>query len=270
MAFAFGGDRFPIIAGPCVIESEEHVVFMAERLAELGNNLGIELIFKSSFDKANRTSGESYRGIGLEAALPIFSGIRAQTGLPVLTDVHHPEQPAQLQGAVDVLQIPAFLCRQTDLLGAAAATGLAVNVKKGQFLSPWEVGAIIAKLQNAGSSSFAITERGTSFGYNNLVSDMRAIPIMQEQGAFVIFDASHSAQLPGAHGNATGGLRKYIPALARAAVAAGCDGLFIEVHDRPEQALSDAATQWPLDRLEPLLRELLDLRRVYLEHRNGG
>ena len=270
MAFAFGGDRFPVIAGPCVIESAEHVVFMAVRLAELGRDLGIELIFKSSFDKANRTSGDSYRGIGLEAARPIFRGIREQTGLPLLTDVHHPGQPAQLQDAVDVLQIPAFLCRQTDLLEAAAATGLAVNVKKGQFLSPWEVGSIIGKLKSAGSSNFAITERGTSFGYNNLVSDMRAIPIMQEQGATVIFDATHSAQLPGARGNSTGGLREYIPALARAAVAAGCDGLFIEVHDRPELALSDAATQWPLDRLEPLLRELLDLRRVYLEYRNGG
>ena len=267
MAFAFRGQRFPVIAGPCVIESPEHVAFMADQLAEMASGLDIELIFKTSFDKANRSAGESYRGIGLEAARPLFSRIREQTGLPVLTDVHHPEQPARLEEVVDVLQIPAFLCRQTDLLEAAAATGLAVNVKKGQFLSPWEISGIIGKLESAGSSNFAITERGASFGYNNLVSDMRAIPIMQAQGAFVIFDATHSAQLPGARGNSTGGLREYIPALARAAVAAGCDGLFIEVHDQPEKALSDAATQWPLDRLEPLLKELLDLRAVYLEHR---
>lgn len=266
MALEFGRDHFPVIAGPCVIESEEHVLFMASRLAELKEALGLELIFKTSFDKANRTSVTSYRGIGLDEAIRLFERIRAETGLALITDVHHPDQPDRLKDHVDVLQIPAFLCRQTDLLAAAAETGLPVNVKKGQFLSPWEVGGILGKLKAAGGTRYAITERGASFGYNNLVSDMRAIPIMQEAGAPVIFDATHSAQLPGAEGTGTGGLRETIPAVARAAVAAGCDGLFIEVHDNPEAALSDAATQWPLDKFKALLETLLDFRQTYLAH----
>jgi len=265
--YTFSDETFPVIAGPCVIESERHVLQMARLLAEARDRAGLQLIFKTSFDKANRTSSRSYRGISLEEALPIFRRIREEVGLPVLTDVHTPDQPALLRDVVDVIQIPAFLSRQTDMLTAAAQTGLSVNVKKGQFLSPWEVASIVEKLQDAGCESFALTERGTSFGYNNLVSDMRAIPIMQESGAPVIFDATHSAQLPGGQGSQTGGLRQYIPAVARAAVAAGCDGLFLEVHDQPDQALSDSATQWPLDRFESLMTELLAFRKTYLEVR---
>ena len=263
--FPLSGDSFPIIAGPCVIESTEHVLQMAAALAQARDRLGLALIFKTSFDKANRSSAESYRGIALEEALPLFQQIRADYKLPVVTDFHTVEQAQQLQGAVDVLQVPAFLCRQTDMLQAAAQTGLPVLVKKGQFLSPWEVGNIAAKLRAAGGTDFAIVERGTSFGYHNLVADMRAIAIIKEQGIPVIFDASHSAQLPGERGKETGGQREYIPTVARAAVAAGCDGIFIEVHDHPEQARSDAATQWPLDRFEELMVSLLAFRKTYLE-----
>ena len=263
--FALSGDAFPVIAGPCVIESQEHVLRMAAALAQARDRLGLTLIFKTSFDKANRSSAESYRGIALEDALPIFRRIRTDFNLPVVTDFHTAGQAQQLQEAVDALQVPAFLCRQTDMLQAAARTGLPVLVKKGQFLSPWEVGNIAAKLRAAGGHDFAIVERGTSFGYNNLVSDMRAIAIIKEQGIPVIFDATHSAQLPGERGKETGGQREYIPTVARAAVAAGCDGIFIEVHDRPGQARSDAATQWPLDRFEELLATLLAFRKTYLE-----
>ena len=263
--YTFSGKAFPVIAGPCVIESERHVLKMARLLAEARDRLGLQLIFKTSFDKANRSSPRSYRGVSLDDARPIFRRIREEFGLPVLTDVHTPDQPARLQGEVDVLQVPAFLSRQTDLLTAAAQTGLTVNVKKGQFLSPWEAANIVAKLREAGCESFAITERGASFGYNNLVCDLRAIPIMQELGAPVIFDATHSAQLPGGHGDRTGGLRRYIPALARAAVAAGCDGLFLEVHDQPDKALSDPDTQWPFERFESLMTEVSAIRKTYLE-----
>lgn len=263
--FTFSADTFPVIAGPCVIESERQVLKMAHLLAEVRDRLGLQLVFKTSFDKANRTSSRSYRGISLEAALPIFRWIREEFGLPLLTDVHTPDQPDQLKDVVDVIQIPAFLSRQTDMLAAAAETGLTVNVKKGQFLSPWEVANIVKKLQEAGCESFALTERGASFGYNNLVSDMRAIPIMQELGAPVIFDATHSAQLPGGQGDRTGGLRQYIPTVARAAVAAGCDGLFLEVHNQPDKALSDSGTQWPFDQFEGLVTQLLAFRRTYVE-----
>ncbi len=263
--FSLAQGTFPIIAGPCVIESEEHVLKMAQQLAQARDRLGLDLIFKTSFDKANRTSPTSYRGISLEEALPIFRRIKETTNLPLLTDVHTPDQPARLAAVVDVIQIPAFLCRQTDLLVAAARTGRTVSVKKGQFLSPWEVGNIVAKLKEAGCESFAITERGTSFGYNNLVTDMRAIPIMQELGVPVIFDATHSAQLPGGDGATTGGRRETIPAVARAAVAAGCDGLFMEVHDNPDKALSDRATQWPLDKFDGLVTGLLAIRKTYVE-----
>jgi len=238
---------------------------MAGLLAGVRDKLHLQLIFKTSFDKANRTSAQSYRGVNLEESIPLFTRIREQYDLPVLTDVHTAEQPAQLRYAVDVLQIPAFLCRQTDLLQAAAKTGLTVTVKKGQFLSPWEVSNIVEKLRSAGCENLAITERGSSFGYNNLISDMRSIPIIQELGVPVIFDATHSAQLPGGLGSQTGGLRQYIPPVARAAVAAGCDGVFMEVHDNPPNARSDPATQWPFDRFESLLEELLAIRRVYLE-----
>ncbi len=265
--YTFSADAFPIVAGPCVIESERHVLKIARLLAEARDRLGLQLIFKTSFDKANRTSSRSYRGISLDEALPIFRRIREEVGLPVLTDVHTPDQPARLQEVVDVIQVPAFLSRQTDMLTAAAETGLTVNVKKGQFLSPWETANVVDKLKEAGCESFALTERGTSFGYNNLVADMRAIPIMQELGAPVIFDATHSAQLPGGQGDRTGGLRQYVPAVARAAVAAGCDGLFLEVHDQPDQALSDYATQWPFEHFENLMAELLAFRKTYLETR---
>jgi len=265
--YTFSADAFPVVAGPCVIESERHALKIARLLAEARDRLGLQLIFKTSFDKANRTSSRSYRGISLDEALPIFRRIREEVGLPVLTDVHTPDQPARLQEVVDVIQVPAFLSRQSDMLTAAAETGLTVNVKKGQFLSPWEASNIVDKLKEAGCESFALTERGTSFGYNNLVADMRAIPIMQELGAPVIFDATHSAQLPGGQGDRTGGLRQYVPAVARAAVAAGCDGLFLEVHDQPDQALSDSATQWPFEHFENLMAELLAFRKTYLETR---
>ncbi len=265
--YIFSDDTFPIVAGPCVIESERHALKMARLLAEARDRLGLQLTFKTSFDKANRSSSRSYRGISLEDARPIFRRIREEVGLPVLTDVHTPDQPARLRDVMDVIQVPAFLSRQTDLLTAAVESGLTVNVKKGQFLSPWEAANIVDKLKEAGCKSFALTERGTSFGYNNLVADMRAIPIMQELGAPVIFDATHSAQLPGGQGDRTGGLRQYIPATARAAVAAGCDGLFLEVHDQPDKALSDSATQWPLEHFESLMAELLAFRKTYLETR---
>lgn len=263
--YTFSTSTFPIIAGPCVVESKDHVMQMAAKLAEIRDRLKLQLIFKTSFDKANRSSVASYRGITLEAALPIFEQIRKDFGLPVLTDAHTRDQPDRLKGAVDVIQIPAFLSRQTDLLQAAVATGLPVNVKKGQFLSPWEIENILEKLRQSGCKNFAITERGTTFGYNNLVADMRAIPIIRDMGVPVIFDATHSAQLPGGGGSQTGGMRQYIPAVARAAVAAGCDGLFMEVHDQPEKALSDPMTQWPLAEFENLMNELLAFRRTYLE-----
>ncbi|UCD37120.1 MAG: 3-deoxy-8-phosphooctulonate synthase [Fidelibacterota bacterium] len=266
--YAFADDSLPIIAGPCVIESEAHVMKMAKLLAGASQRLGLQLIFKTSFDKANRTSATAFRGISLDEARVIFKRIKAEVGLPILTDVHTPNQPDQLSDVVDVIQIPAFLSRQTDLLTAAARTGVAVNVKKGQFLSPWEVVHIIDKLKEAGCRNLAVTERGSSFGYHNLVSDLRSIPIIQELGVPVIFDATHSAQLPGEQGDQTGGLRQYIPTVARAAVAAGCDGLFIEVHDQPEHALSDAATQWPFERFESLMHEVLAIRKAYLEVRN--
>ncbi|UCH10260.1 MAG: 3-deoxy-8-phosphooctulonate synthase, partial [Fidelibacterota bacterium] len=246
-------------------ESEQHVLKMARLLAEVRDRLGLPLIFKTSFDKANRTSVKSYRGVTLEDARSVFQRIREEFGLPVLTDVHAPDQPEKLQDVVDVLQIPAFLSRQTDILTAAARTGRAVNVKKGQFLSPGDVSHIVAKLREVGCEEFAVTERGASFGYHNLVADMRAIPIMQELGVPVIFDATHSAQLPGGQGSQAGGQRQYIPAVARAAVAAGCDGLFMEVHDQPEKARSDSATQWPFDQFETLISDLLAMRRTYLE-----
>ncbi len=263
--YTFSRDTFPVVAGPCVIESREHVLQMAAALAKVRDRLGLSLVFKASFDKANRSAAEAYRGISLEAALPIFKQIRREFELPVVTDFHLPGQAQQLQEAVDAIQVPAFLCRQTDMLQAAARTGLPVLVKKGQFLSPWDVGNIADKLRAAGGNNFAIVERGASFGYQNLVSDMRAIAIIQEQGLPVIFDATHSAQLPGAGGKQTDGRREYIPTVARAAVAAGCDGLFIEVHDQPGQARSDSATQWPLDRFDALMTQLLAFRRTYME-----
>ncbi len=246
-----------LIAGPCVIEGEDQLLGVAERLQEICQKLTIPLVLKSSYDKANRTSLRAFRGPGIERGLEILGRVREKTGLPVLTDVHEVAHVTPAASVVDALQIPAFLCRQTDLLLAAGKSGRAVNVKKGQFLSPGEVQRVVEKVISTGNHRLLITERGTSFGYNNLVVDMRALPMMRSLGYPVVFDATHSLQLPGEAGIASGGLREYIPHLARAAVAAGCDGIFMEVHPDPERAPSDGPTMWPLGDLEPLLRQLL-------------
>lgn len=252
------GDLF-LIGGPCVIESEEHALHMAREISRLTRQLNITYIFKASYDKANRSSSRSYRGLGREEGLRILRHIKEETGVPVLTDIHETDQVAEVAEVADILQIPAFLCRQTDLLQAAAASGRPLNVKKGQFLSPWEVGNIIEKIEAAGSREIILTERGSSFGYNNLVVDMRAFPIMRGFGYPVVFDATHSVQLPGGLGDASDGQAEFIEHLARAAVACGIDGLFMEIHDHPPSALSDAATQLSLDRLEPFLETLLGI-----------
>ena len=255
------GNALPLalIAGPCQLESRTHALEMASALKDIAARLGIGLIYKTSFDKANRTSGQSARGIGLNAALPIFAEIRETVALPVLTDVHEPAQCAQVAQAVDVLQIPAFLCRQTDLLVAAAATGKVVNVKKGQFLAPWDMANVVAKVTGAGNQNVLVTERGASFGYNTLVSDMRALPILARTGAPVIFDATHSVQQPGGQGASSGGEREFVPVLARAAVAVGVAGVFIETHQDPDKAPSDGPNMIPIKQLEPLLRSLMQL-----------
>jgi 2-dehydro-3-deoxyphosphooctonate aldolase (KDO 8-P synthase) len=259
----FGND-LPLvaIAGPCVLESRSHALETAEALKGLASRLGIGLVYKSSFDKANRTSATSARGVGLAEALPIFAEIRESIGLPVITDVHEPAQCAGVAEAVDVLQIPAFLCRQTDLLVAAARTGKPVNVKKGPFLAPWDMRHVVAKLTAAGNPNVLVTERGASFGYNALVSDMRALPILAETGAPVIFDATHSVQQPGGRGDRSGGERRFVPVLARAAVAVGVAGIFIETHQDPDSAPSDGPNMVPLATLEPLLAELIAIDRV--------
>ncbi len=246
-----------LIAGPCALESRAHALEMAGALKTIADRLKIGLVYKSSFDKANRTSAGSARGLGLAEALPIFAEIRERFGLPVITDVHEPEQCAPVAVAVDILQIPAFLCRQTDLLLAAAATAKPVNVKKGQFLAPWDMGHVVAKLVGAGNPNVLVTERGVSFGYNTLVSDMRALPILAETGAPVIFDATHSVQQPGGAGDRSGGERRFVPVLARAAVAVGVAGIFIETHQDPDRAPSDGPNMLPLAELEPLLAELI-------------
>ncbi len=248
---------FALIAGPCALESRAHALEMALALKEIAARLDIGLIYKTSFDKANRTSASSPRGIGLDWALPIFAEIRESLGIPVLTDVHDAAQCARVAEAADVLQIPAFLCRQTDLLVAAAQTGRTVNVKKGQFLAPWDMTNVVAKLTSAGNRNVLVTERGASFGYNTLVSDMRALPIMaRETGAPVIFDATHSVQQPGGQGTSSGGQREFVPVLARAAVAIGVAGLFIETHQDPDKAPSDGPNMMPLKEMEGLLRTL--------------
>jgi 2-dehydro-3-deoxyphosphooctonate aldolase (KDO 8-P synthase) len=235
---------------------------MASALKDIAARLGIGLVFKASFDKANRTSARSARGIGLKAALPIFAEIRESLGLPVVTDVHEASQCAPMAEAVDVLQIPAFLCRQTDLLIAAAETGRAVKIKKGQFLAPWDMKNVVAKVLSAGNPNVIVTERGVSFGYNTLVSDMRALPILAEAGCPVVFDATHSVQQPGGQGTASGGERRFVPVLARAAVAVGVAAIFIETHQDPDRAPSDGPNMLPLSSLRPLLRELLDLDKL--------
>jgi 2-dehydro-3-deoxyphosphooctonate aldolase (KDO 8-P synthase) len=258
-----GGDRRPlVIAGPCVIESEEHCLRMARALKDLAEQAGLHLVFKASFDKANRSSIRSFRGPGLEEGLRILARVKAETSLPVLSDIHQPSQAAPAARVLDVLQIPAFLCRQTDLLLAAAETGRPVNVKKGQFLSPWEAGNIVEKIRSAGNGHVLLTERGTTFGYQNLVVDFRSVPVMQGHGCPVIFDATHSVQRPGQRGESSGGDRAYIPVLARAGIAAGADGLFVEVHDDPEKALSDGPNALPLSGFLRLLQEVRAIAEV--------
>ena len=259
---SFGGEGLPIIAGPCVIESRDHSLSMADAIANVCSKVGVSLVFKSSFDKANRTSGDSFRGPGMDEGLSILAAVKEAVGIPVLTDIHYPEQATAVAEVADILQIPAFLCRQTDLVEAAAKTGRTVNVKKGQFLSPWKVRSIVEKLETAGSKKILLTDRGTTFGYESLVSDMRSIPVMKETDYPVVFDATHSAQMPGSGGSKTGGAREFIPTLTKAAVAAGADGVFMEVHGNVDAAKSDAATQWPLDQLEDLLMTLKNIHEA--------
>jgi 2-dehydro-3-deoxyphosphooctonate aldolase (KDO 8-P synthase) len=252
-----GEGRIPLlIAGPCVIEGEGACLALARTLRELSDAASVPLVFKASFDKANRSSLDSYRGPGLSEGLRILERVKRETRLPVLSDIHEPSQAAAAASVLDILQIPAFLCRQTDLLVAAARTGLPVNVKKGQFLSPWEMQNVVEKLRSSGATKILLTERGTSFGYQNLVVDFRSIPVMQGLGFPVIFDATHSVQRPGALGKASGGDRQFIETLARAALAAGADGIFVEVHEDPERALSDGANALPLSRLPALLEDI--------------
>lgn len=257
-----GGPDLLLILGPCVIESEKFARRMAARLTDIAGELGIPFVFKASYDKANRTSGTSFRGLGLEAGCAVLAGIREEFGVPVLTDVHGPAEVEIAARAVDILQIPAFLCRQTDLIAAAGASGRTVNVKKGQFLAPWDVKPIAAKLKEAGCKQFFFTERGTTFGYNNLVADMRALPWIQELGFHAVFDATHSVQRPGGGGDRTTGDGAVAPHLARAAVAAGADGIFLETHENPARALSDGPNQIPLSRLPALLRQLVAIRHA--------
>jgi 2-dehydro-3-deoxyphosphooctonate aldolase (KDO 8-P synthase) len=252
--FKLGAGRpLAVIAGPCVIESRESALRHASLLKEAADRIGVSYIFKSSYDKANRSSGSSFRGPGLEKGLEILAEVKRKVGVPILTDVHESEQVAAVQQVADVLQIPAFLCRQTDFVVAVAKSGKVVNVKKGQFLAPWDIGNVVDKIVSTGNDQVLLTERGVSFGYNNLVSDMRSLVWMRELGYPVVFDATHSLQLPGGRGNASGGERKYIPALARAAVAAGVDALFMEVHEDPDRALSDGPNSLPLKDFEKLI-----------------
>lgn len=259
----FGNDLpLALIAGPCQLESRAHALEMASALRDIAARVGIGLVYKSSFDKANRTSAKGARGLGLEASLPIFADIRSSLGLPVLTDVHEADQCARVAETVDVLQIPAFLCRQTDLLVAAAQTGRAINVKKGQFLAPWDMKNVVEKITSAGNRNVLVTERGVSFGYNTLVSDMRALPELAKTGAPVIFDATHSVQQPGGQGTSSGGQREYVEVLARAAVAVGVAGVFIETHQDPDKAPSDGPNMIALKDLEALLRKLVAFDRL--------
>lgn len=256
-SISIGGEHpLVLIAGPCVIESEELVMQTARKLKEIASRVGMPLIFKSSYDKANRSSIDSYRGPGLREGLAILQRVKQELGIPVLSDVHETHQIEAAADILDVIQIPAFLCRQTDLLVAAGRSGRTVNIKKGQFMAPQDMDAAARKVETAGDSHVMITERGTTFGYHNLVVDMRSLGNIRETGRPVIFDATHSVQLPAAQGTASGGERKFIPLLARAATAAGIDGLFMEVHPEPDKALCDGPNMWPLDRLEPLLKQV--------------
>jgi 2-dehydro-3-deoxyphosphooctonate aldolase (KDO 8-P synthase) len=258
----FGDGRLTVIAGPCVVESREHALMVARECQARARDAGLDYVFKASYDKANRSSNRSYRGPGLREGLEALRAVKGETGLPVLTDVHDVSQVEQAAGVADVLQIPAFLCRQTDLVVAACESGRAVNVKKGQFLSPWEARNIVEKARAAGCQRLLLTERGFTFGYNNLVVDMRSFPIMRGFGAPVVFDVTHSLQLPGGLGSATGGQSEYIEPLARAGVACGVDAVFMEVHEAPERALSDGPNALPLARLGGLLKTLRDLHEL--------
>jgi 2-dehydro-3-deoxyphosphooctonate aldolase (KDO 8-P synthase) len=267
----FGNDRpLTLIAGPCQMETRQHAFDMAGALMEMAQRLGIGLVYKTSFDKANRTSLSGRRGAGLDAALPIFADIRSELGLPVLTDIHTEEQCAEVAPVVDILQIPAFLCRQTDLLIAAARTGRIVNVKKGQFLAPWDMRNVVAKITDSGNARVLVTERGASFGYNTLVSDMRALPIMAEIGAPVVFDATHSVQQPGGQGTSSGGDRRFVETLARAAVAVGVAGVFVETHQDPDNAPSDGPNMVPLKDMTGLVERLMEIDRVAKSFAAGG
>ena len=262
----FGDGRLTIIAGPCVVESEQHALFMAQEISDTCKHVGLDLVYKSSFDKANRSSAESFRGQGMEFGLGILAKVKEEIGVPVITDVHEPWQVERTAEVADILQIPAFLCRQTDLLVAAAKSGKAVNVKKGQFLSPWDAKNIVEKLQSAGCEKILLTERGASFGYNNLVVDLRSFPVMRGFGVPVVFDVTHSLQLPGGLGKATGGQSEYIENFARAGVACGVDAVFMEVHDNPAKAPSDGPNQLPLERLEKLLIKLKQIHELVTEN----
>lgn len=261
---------FTLIAGPCALESRQHAFDMCGAIREICGRLGIGLIYKTSFDKANRTSIQGPRGVGLEAALPVFEALRREFGVPVITDIHTEEQCAQVAPFVDVLQIPAFLCRQTDLLVAAARTGKAINVKKGQFLAPWDMKNVAVKIAQSGNDNILLCERGASFGYNTLVSDMRAIPIMQETGYPVVFDATHSVQQPGGQGTASGGDRRMVPVLARAAVAVGVAAVFMETHQDPDCAPSDGLNMVRLSDLEGILARLRDIDALVKEGAGGS
>src|SRR3989440_1986976 len=258
----FGDGRLTVIAGPCVIESKEHALMMARECAERARAVGLDFVFKSSFDKANRSSIKSFRGLGLEAGLEILDAIKKEIGVPVLTDVHDIAQVEAVANVADILQIPAFLCRQTDLISAAARTGRALNIKKGQFLAPADARNIVEKAHAAGCEHVMLTERGVSFGYNNLVVDVRSFPIMHEFGVPLVFDVTHSLQLPGGLGHATGGQSEYIEPLARAGVACGVDAVFMEVHECPERAPSDGPNALPLERMQPLLLILRDIHNL--------
>jgi 2-dehydro-3-deoxyphosphooctonate aldolase (KDO 8-P synthase) len=261
--FEISNDKpFTLIAGPCQLENEVHAIKISTELKKITNELGINLIYKTSFDKANRTSLKGKRGMGLEKSLPIFDKIRKEVGLPVLTDVHTAEQCSILKDHVDVLQIPAFLCRQTDLLIAAAKTGKIINVKKGQFLAPWDMANVVKKIEDSGNKNILITERGASFGYNTLVSDMRALPIMAKFGFPIVFDATHSVQQPGGMGEKSGGQREFVPYLARAAIAVGVGAIFMETHEDPDNAPSDGPNMVPLNEVKALLKKLTEIDRL--------
>ena len=261
--FEIANDKpFTLIAGPCQLESEEHVIKISTELKKITSELKINLIYKSSFDKANRTSLKGKRGIGLDKSLPIFDKIRKEVGVPVLTDVHTSEQCSEVSEHVDILQIPAFLCRQTDLLIAAAKTGKIINVKKGQFLAPWDMSNVIKKIEDSGNKNILITERGASFGYNTLVSDMRSLPIMSKFGFPIVFDATHSVQQPGGMGEKSGGQREFVPYLARAAIAVGVGAIFMETHEDPDNAPSDGPNMVPLKDVKSLLKKLTEIDKL--------